>query len=182
MYAEIDNPETCGTYRQAVEAVSKYGLDGIGIVLKDGLLGIDLDHVVTSEGETIAAANYIIQTMNSYTEKSPSGDGFHILALGSLPPKETRQANKNFKDETTGRIYKIEAYDSGRYFTVTGNVINSQPINERTQQAAIICETYLPLETKEQGQHASVADNSTSDSILQKGEERKKRSAIYCPL
>ena len=118
----------------------------------------------------------IILTMNSYTETSPSGDGYHILALGSLPSGGIKHS-KDYKDEATGSLYKLEAYDSGRYFTVTGNTINSASINERTQQTAIVCEKYLSNKAKEQNQSTSVAD-----SVLQKarhGENAARFIALF---
>ena len=174
--AEVNNPKTWGTYQQAVEAVQRFNLDGIGIMLTGDLMGIDLDHVILDNGETLALASDIILTMNSYTETSPSGDGYHILALGSLPSVGIKHS-KDYKDEATGRLYKLEAYDSGRYFTVTGNTINSASINERTQQTAIVCEKYLSNKAKEQNQSTSVAD-----SVLQKarhGENAARFIALF---
>lgn len=173
--AEVNNPKTWGTYQQAVEAVQRFSLDGIGIMLTGDLMGIDLDHVILDNGETLALASDIILTMNSYTETSPSGDGYHILALGSLPSVGIKHS-KDYKDEATGRLYKLEAYDSGRYFTVTGNTINSASINERTQQTAIVCEKYLSNKAKEQNQSTSVAD-----SILQKA-RRGENAARFIAL
>src|SRR5699024_2621495 len=46
--------------------------------------------------------------MGSYSEISPSGNGIHIIAKGELPKGGRRKG-------------KIEVYDSGRFFTVTGN-------------------------------------------------------------
>ena len=47
----------------------------------------------------------IVLAVDSYTEKSPSGDGLHIITRGKLP-KGARKRNG------------IEVYSEGRYFTV----------------------------------------------------------------
>ena len=44
-----------------------------------GLSGIDLDHVVCADGTLEPFAEEIVQSMNSYTEYSPSGTGLHVL-------------------------------------------------------------------------------------------------------
>jgi primase-polymerase (primpol)-like protein len=99
------------TWRTFGEAIAVYrarGADGIGFVLGDGWIGIDLDHQRNAEtGEVTPVAQEVIRAINSYTEVSPSGAGFHIIAKGVLP--EGRRKRGDF-----------EMYSDGRYFTVTG--------------------------------------------------------------
>lgn len=108
--ARANDPSTWGTLNQALDAVMRYSLDGIGIELGNGLCGIDLDHCFDDLGIVIADwATDIIKTMDSYTEVSPSGTGIHILFSGSIP-------------EGSRKNNGVEMYAGGRYFTVTGNL------------------------------------------------------------
>lgn len=171
--ASTTDSNTWGTYAQAVGAVKRFNLDGIGIVLAGDLFGIDLDHVITEDGEILPIATDVIQTVRSYTETSPSGHGYHILGLGALPPEGTFSHKTTYTDIKTDTIYEIEAYqgNTGRYFTITGNTINNENVNERTEQAAIICEKYLPAKTSKQVKQQENEDKIAD--ILQKARNGK---------
>lgn len=82
--------------------------DGIGFALgKDGdghWQGIDLDHVSEKPWLEYPADNLI-----GYTEKSPSGNGWHAIGYG--------EDLKTITPNESG----IEVYSKGRYFTVTGD-------------------------------------------------------------
>jgi hypothetical protein len=96
---------------------------GLGFALgavQDGpnFAGIDLDHCRDPiTGRIDGWAKLIIQDFNSYTEISPSGTGVKIFLIGTLPSDNPRQ----------GKIHKIEIYDRGRYFTVTGQHLEGTP-------------------------------------------------------
>ena len=111
-FAKANIPGTWADYETAAAAANNY--DGIGFEFLNGgnLFGIDLDHVI-KDGVINPIAKEIIDTMDSYTERSPSGQGVHILAKGTIPDKDRR---KDF----------IEMYSDGRYFTITGNVYNGR--------------------------------------------------------
>ena len=84
---------------------------GIGFVFADDdpFVGIDLDKCrdpATGVIEPWAAA--VLARFGTYAELSPSGCGFHLIGQGKLPAKGRRKG-------------RIEMYDSGRYFTVTGD-------------------------------------------------------------
>lgn len=101
-------PSTWSNFKTACAAVDKYGFDGIGIMFgKNKLVGIDIDHCIDSEGKVSELARDIINTLDSYTELSPSGNGIHILAYGEIP------ASKH--------LSTIEIYNSGRFLTLTGH-------------------------------------------------------------
>lgn len=109
--AQVNNPATWGTFETTVGAVQENGWDGVGFVLtkKAGVVGIDLDDCIDENGQVSPYAENVTQRILSYAEKSPSNDGIHILAKGSIP-----RAFKN------GRI---ELYDDGRFLTYTGNCL-----------------------------------------------------------
>lgn len=133
--AKSNDPDTWTDFETAVAAVDKYGFDGIGIQFANGIFGVDLDNVIQN-GELTAEAQDIIRTMNSYTEYSPSGKGIHILARGTIPGKDRRKGN-------------VEMYSEGRFFTVTGNIVDTpKNLYERTAQAAAVHKKYLSREEK----------------------------------
>ena len=102
--AQSNNPNTWCDYKTALQVVDLY--DGLGFMLGEGIFGVDIDGVELHE----AIVNEVITPLNSYAEISPSGKGIHVICLGSKPVGACRKAN-------------FECYDKGRFFTVTGNVI-----------------------------------------------------------
>jgi putative DNA primase/helicase len=90
---------------------------GIGIVLANGLAGIDLDHHADREGHLSDFAQRLIAQLDTYAEFSPSGTGFHILFRGELPAGGRRNDRVGF-----------EWYDVARYFTVTGRHLSGIPL------------------------------------------------------
>jgi len=108
--ARSTDPKTWASYEEAVSACREHGYEGIGFVFtpEDDLCGVDLDGCLDPEtGEIESWAQEIIEELDSYTEISPSGRGIHVLLRGSLPAGRNRKG-------------RFEAYDRGRYFTVTG--------------------------------------------------------------
>lgn len=112
---ELASTTDAASWSSIEEAVSRARMDdlaGIGFVFAPGggIVGIDLDHCRDpASGEVELWALELIHEINSYTELSPSGTGYHILLRGELPPGGRRRG-------------KVEMYDAGRYFTITGQV------------------------------------------------------------
>ena len=120
--ASSTNPDTWGTFEQALSVAQTNGFHGIGYVFspQDDYAGIDLDHCRNPEtGEISEWAWEIIRRLNSYTEISPSGTGVHILIKGTVPP------GGNSKGLAGGG--KVEMYSQGRYFTMTGHHLGGTP-------------------------------------------------------
>lgn len=145
--ASSTNPDTWGTFEQAVNAIGKTArvggqngkVEGVGFVFAPPYCGIDLDHVINSDtGEINRQALDIISTMDSYTEISPSGTGVHIIYKG-----EVHKDWKCKKGNGLGSGSDIEMYQQGRYFTVTGNRLNDKDIEEREPYAALIYKAYM---------------------------------------
>src|SRR5918994_1708827 len=115
--AKSTDPETWAGYEEVVKATRERGYDGVGFVftLEDDFCGVDLDMCLDPEtGEIEPWAQEIIEDLDSYTEISPSGTGVHILVRGELPSGRNRKGH-------------FEAYDRGRYFTVTGKHLAGTP-------------------------------------------------------
>lgn len=117
-HASTMNPDTWTDYKTAVKEAGRFS--GIGFVFtkNDPYIGIDLDHVLDKEKNfCYKDAEDIFERCESYTEISPSGTGIHIIAKGTLSPNASHKVEEN---EERGTCEK-EIYDSGRFFTVTGN-------------------------------------------------------------
>ena len=133
------NSNTWTSFRVALMGCAKYHLDGLGFCLgksdEDGVYisGVDLDN--HGEEGFDELSKEFVEVLNSYTEYSPSGKGVHIIIKGKKPEGRCRKNN-------------IEVYSTGRFFTVTGNVINALPVNEREQELSFLWEKYLKEEEK----------------------------------
>src|ERR687890_2660085 len=122
--ADSTVPETWTGYQEAVRVCKEQGYSGIGFVFtpEDDLCGVDLDRCLDPEtGEIEGWVQEVIGELNSYTEISPSGTGVHILVRGEL------LAGRNRKG-------RFEAYDRGRYFTVTGKHLSGTPRSIESRQ------------------------------------------------
>ncbi|WP_044796180.1 phage/plasmid primase, P4 family [Bacillus cereus] len=135
--AQANNRRTWSTFATAVKFYLEGDYDGIGFVFsrQDNYIGIDIDKCVT-DGKTNAFATEIIDTLDSYTEFSPSGNGIHIIIRGGLPQSVLGTGRKNTK-------HGLEIYSYGRFFTFTGNRENSNDVYERTDELAEVFEKYF---------------------------------------
>jgi primase-polymerase (primpol)-like protein len=128
-YASSTDPETWGGFEAAANVVERGDGAGVGFVFtdEDPFVGVDLDDCRDPEsGEPAHWAAEIIETLNSYTEVSPSGTGYHVLVRGTLPEGRNRHGN-------------VELYETARYFIVTGAYLGRQRmIHERTEELAAV--------------------------------------------
>ncbi|MFC7514074.1 AAA family ATPase [Herbaspirillum sp. GCM10030257] len=158
--AKTNDETTHATYEEVTRAFQQGEYDGVGIVLREGICGIDLDHVLSPDGIIEPWAKEIVDRFTgSYIEKSPSSDGIHILVKGVLPRRGK-----------AGPGNRLEFYDqnSPRYFTVTGHAMSE--VDEITdQQEAIdwlfnIYPESKPKEHKENAEVVSLSLNTTAQS------------------
>ena len=127
------DPTTWGTFQEASENVSNGSYQGVGYVFHDnGIVGIDIDAGFDEDGFVSKLAADIIGRCKSYTEKSRSGRGFHILMRGTIP----------FKGRNNHE-HHVEIYKTARYFIMTGNVLFFPSIVENQSAIDYIVETYF---------------------------------------
>ena len=111
------------TYEQAKNALEFGNYSGLGFAFlpNDGLIGIDIDH---NEHRDPQLAQKIITGLNTYTELSPSGKGYHLFVLGNT---------KTFKNNDIG----IEVFSNAQFFTMTGNQVDGTPneVNQISEKA-----------------------------------------------
>lgn len=84
----------------------------------DPFVGFDFDDCIT--GDIIAEpVRAILARLGGYAEVSPSGLGVKCWTYGKLPTKKTGKTNKDIDGYGA-----IEAYQRGRFFTVTGREVD----------------------------------------------------------
>lgn len=131
-------PDTWSEYMDAEQNVQHGYYDGLGYVFHDtGLVGIDIDAGFDEDGFLSSLAADIVGKCQSYTERSRSGRGVHILVRGNLPFK-----GKNNREA-------VEIYKSSRYFIMTGKVLIFSEIVENQTAIDYVIEKYFPDAQKE---------------------------------
>ncbi|OOR06470.1 DNA primase [Bacillus mycoides] len=140
--AQSNNKRSWSTFPTIINFYEKGGYDGIGFMFSkdDPFVGIDIDHCI-QEGALTSLAEDVIETLQSYTEYSPSGDGIHIIAKGTLPLKGPGTGRKNVD-------LGLEVYRHGRYFTFTGDCLDQVPVEDRTDELKVLFEKYLKEKPK----------------------------------
>ena len=172
--ASTRKPATWCTYEQALAAYADGGYDGIGFVFTrdDPFVGLDLDDCIDADGAVQPWARELLATMRTYAEISPSGSGIKVFARGALP-EEGRRKN-GFGPDGKG---KVELYGSGRFFTVTGRLLDGSPatvedcLEPLRDVYRLIAARSKPAATR--GRHANdvsvppLADQLVIDRLLQ---------------
>lgn len=132
--AQSNNPDTWTDFDTALKASEQHS--GIGFMFGNSpFFGVDIDGIEPDIREFLDGGNGIvsefIHALRSYAELSPSGKGIHILCRGELPQGARHRGN-------------VEMYDSGRFFTVTGNNIGEYTaVEDCTEAIKPLHEKYL---------------------------------------
>lgn len=114
---DYTQPAEWCSFPQAVEAFARGDYAGIGYVFSadDPWTVIDLDK--TNHPNIWEVQQRIYENMASYSERSPSGQGLHIIVRGKVPNK---------------RIMGVEVYGALRFSTMTGDIFQAaRPIVDR---------------------------------------------------
>ena len=158
--ASSSNPNTWSNYIDAEHNVQHGYYDGLGYVFHDtGVVGIDIDDGFT-DGLLNPLAADIIGHCQSYTEKSRSGRGVHILVRGELP----------FKGKNNRAA--VEIYKSNRYFIMTGEVLIFSEIVENQSAINYVIEKYFP-DTPKESSSGTVAPQRIYSPIYRRPENGK---------
>lgn len=167
--AKAGVPSTWSDFQTALQALrSNPGrYSGLGFELNNnGIVGIDLDHVIDPEsGEVSPAALKIVEAMNSYTEISPSGTGLHIFVYGNLP-------GDRCKHTASG----TEMYQAKRYLTVTGRSFGPlRSIRKRGREVGELYRELFQNKPPEAPQREAKAVPLLVGDYLKRGLEKDKR-------
>lgn len=182
--AEIDatDPANWRTFAEARDAATEER--GIGFVLGDGWLGVDLDGVVDpkSGAFTDPDAESWVSSTTTYVETSPSGTGVQAIFFGVELP--TWSGN---------RRGHVEVYAEKRFFTVTG-AAHYVDRDATPDQAAVdrLCEKHLrsdvprpggskPKGSKKRSENPSDVDFSLACDEIRRGTPRPEVEADPTP-
>lgn len=138
--AKSNDKTTWNSYEDCIAALNRNIGDGLGFMLGDGYIGIDIDKV--SDDIMAYSMDYQARSMtadflrgiSTYAELSPSKTGLHFIGKGKVPGERKRHKN-------------LEIYDEGRFFTVTGNVIKDKDrshIKPIEQELLPLYQQYMP--------------------------------------
>jgi AAA domain len=102
-------------------AILEADYSGVGFVLTADTpyTGVDLDNAVNPDGSVKTWAKAIVERLNSYTERTPSGTGLRVWVEAKLTGLDGNKIK--YRDGA------VEFYDSSRYFTVTGAHLEGTP-------------------------------------------------------
>lgn len=143
--ADVSAPQTFGTYNEAVQALPN-GYDGMGILIADGIVAIDLDNVIDDQGNLSPMAADIVKTMACYTETSPSGKGIRIL-FRVAPGFVFDSTRYYINNQQLG----FEVYVAGftkKYVSVTGSTnMPGASLVDRTPQLTYVLDKYMRRST-----------------------------------
>lgn len=159
-HAEADQPDTWSSFADAIEGLEVFGeADGIGYVFAadDPYVGIDLDSCVGEEGELAEWAREIVDSVNTYTEYSPSKGGVHLIARGTLPPGRRRKG-------------PFEIYSEGRYFTITGDHLWDTPtqIEDRSGEIVALHRMIFPEQPSINGAAPLTPISEDDESLIER--------------
>jgi hypothetical protein len=179
-YAAVNDSDTWGSFDEAVAAIEKYGLDGIGYVFSSGdpYCGFDFDNVLqpytikTAAGE-IQETGYrlnpeaaeVLQHLEpyGYAEESVSGTGIHVILRGKLP---RHSAKKHYG--TGESAWSAEAYDQDRYFVVTGKK-RGHPSTTLSDAQGAITQAWATLGWNQAGDEGDEASGVYAGDVWQTG-------------
>jgi primase-polymerase (primpol)-like protein len=170
--ADVTRKAHCAPLEACLEAVRRDpSIAGIGYVIAaprdleaglEPIVGVDLDSCRNREtGEIGAWAHEIINAFSSYAEVSPSGTGVKILAL--VDPSTRLIGGKRVIQTAAGTEHpkQVEVYVDGRFFTITGQILDWVPdeLVDATAAYERLTTTITPFKTKNETR----VENFTSD-------------------
>ena len=161
-FASVSEPKTWCPFEIAFAAFGDHSdWDGLGIVFtdEDSLAGVDLDDCLDESGQFIWGQN-IVQGLNTYTEVSPSGRGLKLFLRGAKP---TSAGSRKDGFGPLG-IGKVEVYDQGRFFAVTGRPMHGflNTVENRHADFEAMCDWLWPA-TASTGDRGKIPKTEAND-------------------
>lgn len=118
-HASSTDPTTWVPFDVAYAAVVGGRYTGVSLALTRGIFGGDLDHCL-KDGKIAPADQEIIDSLATYTELSPSGEGVRLLCYATV--------NECYVGDG------VEFYGEAKFLTITGEVIGTHPNLEQRQE------------------------------------------------
>ena len=116
-FAKSNLPETWADFDTAKRYCLRYRYAGLIFALAGGITFIDIDHAVDKTTGKILSpdAEKLMKLFpDTFTERSVSGTGIHILVKGSLPENTLK------RNDAKG----LEMYDKYRFICMTGDLLS----------------------------------------------------------
>ena len=168
----VSHPHAWLSLADASERVARGDAQGVGFVLGERVVGLDLDGCIAHDGTLHEMALDALK-LGTYAETSPSGRGLHLFIRATI----SKPRNIRARADVPGR----EIYDgregSARYFTVTGKRIgHTKRLAEGPQaQAALdgFIAKWFPEEcpvpdvaTERRASEGAAEEDLSDDSVL----------------
>lgn len=162
--ASVTDPATWGTFEEACRT----GFKHVGFVLAawDPYCIIDLDNKPEKPltEEQWQRHQKILTAFDSYTERSASGRGYHIIVKGKLPAGVHRD--------------NVEVYSSARYMICTGDVVRNTPIGDYQQLLDVLYGEMKPADTVELTERDSLLDDGEVVAMAMRAVNAEKFNAL----
>jgi hypothetical protein len=137
--ASSTDPRTWSTFAAAATAYANGGYNGLMVAVTehDPYVGVDLDKCMDRDGIEPQRLAWVT-ALDSYTEITPSNAGLRVWIRGVIPGERKRSTAQD-----------VEIYETGRFFTVTGNRLAGTPttINSRQKQLTTLYHELFPQPT-----------------------------------
>ena len=148
-YARKDDPSTWCTFEDVV--AHSFAYDGIGFIFThdDPFIFIDFDD--SEDPQIIANQKFYFQQFNSYSERSPSGKGLHIIVRGKL--------------ESGRRRNKIEVYPYS-FATMTGDVFHQAEIRDCQELVSHLWESLGGVDDNREFDNHHVVSELTDEDVF----------------
>lgn len=145
--AQSNNPGTWSSYEVADRARNKFS--GVGIMFAKGegycLAGVDIDG---HNGNNPYASEVLTLFKDTYAEKSPSGNGWHIIFYVKADKVPTQDNgvwdNAYYKKNASNELECYVGGYTGRFFTLTENQVSqSDEVTDQTEEFLYFLNTYM---------------------------------------
>jgi len=167
--ADSTDSSTWTSFDEAVatwHANDRYAGVGFVFAADDPFTGVDLDGCIDDDGAIVPGAREIIDSLNSYTEVSPSGRGVKVFIIGQKPD------GCGCKSKKIEGYKETEIYSRERYFTFTGRHVAGTPltVEDRQSQLDSLCQRLWParLPRHLNGTAASAGFTGDDEALIQR--------------
>lgn len=167
--ASSTDPASWVSFDEAVaawRASDRYAGVGFVFAADDPFTGIDLDGCIDESGTLVASAREIIDSLDSYTETSPSGRGVKVFITGHKPD------GLGCKSKAIVGFKESEVYSDKRFFTLTGRHLAGTPlaVENRQPQLESLCQRLWPKKRSPHlnGTVASAGFSGDDDALIQR--------------
>lgn len=183
-HARSNDPNTWSSFEDVVKALrnKKNGFTGIGFQFHPDLriVGIDFDNCFNEKEEfTNPLFEKLYKSAKTYSEKSPSGKGLHIIL-------QTDEAFIPKRNKAPKECPGFEIYTHGRFFTYTnkryGSIQKVRTITIKEAEKLLSIVGYPWEQVKEEKKAERIPIDITDDQLLQKifsGKNGPKVKRLY---